>query len=264
MSVLDDLILGRYEPGDSLLHRFDAPLKLVLVLVLVICAFSVARPTALVALSTLALTLVACSGVSWRLWWRGLRVFRWLFLFTLVLHVLFSPGRTLWGMAFLSYDGLLQGLRVVWQLGLAVVFSSLLTLTTSPARIALAFVTLASPLQSLRIPVARGGEFILLTLHFLPLLREELVVARAAESTGKPGIWAQARQARDQFAPVLVRLADRAEELAVLLARGEALPGAGPPEEVKTLPRWQNWALFGCAMLLPLYLLGTRLWPTFA
>ncbi|WP_139172081.1 energy-coupling factor transporter transmembrane component T family protein [Geoalkalibacter ferrihydriticus] len=264
MPILDDLILGRFEPGESLLHRFDAPLKLILMPVLVICSFAVTRPAALTALSALALILAACSGYPWRTWWRGLLVFRWLFLFTLLLHLCFSPGRTLFGVAFLSFDGLLQGLRVIWQLSLAVVFSSLLTLTTSPARIARAFITLAAPLQKLRLPVARAGEFILLTLHFLPLLREELIVARTVGAGQPAGVAASVRRLRENLGPLLLRLVDRAEEMALALAQGHALPAIVDPAPKRSLSSWLNWTLFGAAMLVPVFLIGLRLWPTSA
>ena len=44
-------------------------------------------------------------------------------LFTLMLHLLFSPGRTLFGTCWLSYDGLLTGLRVAMELLLALFFA---------------------------------------------------------------------------------------------------------------------------------------------
>lgn len=262
--MLEDLLLGRYVPGQSLLHRFDIRLKLILIFSLIVAAFASVHVGALSALTVLALLLARGCGLPKGSWWRGLLIFRWLFLFTLLLHVLFSPGRTLFGMAFLSHDGLLHGLRVIWQLALAVVLSSVLTLTSSPVALARGMTALAEPLQVLRVPVARAGDFLLLILHFLPLLRDELAHARAAGGTRPSGLSVRLRLVRDSLAPLLMRLADRAEDMAQALARGERL-GEEPREPaVLPLAGRQNWVMFTAGLLLPLILLGMRLWPTSA
>ncbi|WP_305043061.1 energy-coupling factor transporter transmembrane component T family protein [Geoalkalibacter sp.] len=260
--MLDDLILGRFVPGQSLLHRFDARLKLILLLSLIVTALASSHFGTLVALSALTLLLASACGVPGRRWWRGLWMFRWLFLFTLLLHLLFSPGRTLLDMAFLSYDGLQHGLRVIWQLALAVLLSSVLTLTSSPAALARGLTALAAPLQRVRIPVARAGDFLLLILYFLPLLREELARARPLGGPHPQGLPARLRQLRDSLAPLLMRLADRAEDLAQAMARGDRW-GEDPREPaVVPLSGRQNWGIFFAGLLLPVILLGLRLWPT--
>jgi energy-coupling factor transport system permease protein len=265
--MLDDLTLGRFEPGQSLFHRFDVRLKLVLLPVLVVSSFATAQLQALLLLTVLALAFAALSRLPWRLWWRGLLVFRWLFLFTLLLHLIFSPGRTLFGFRYLSYDGLLSGMVVIWQLCLAVIFSSLLTLTAPPTELARAFTHLAKPFKWLHLPVARAGEFLLLTLYFLPLLREELAVTRGAAAMQPQDVASRMRHLRTHLSDLLLRLADRGEELAFRMASGETLETLGlkgdPPCSAPPLTFWQNGMIFSMGLLICLLLLGMRLWPIF-
>ncbi len=226
MALFDDLTLGRYLPGDSLMHRVDPRLKLVLVPAFIAATFSFGTPAALALISLFALAMMASSRISAKIWWRGIWLFRWLFLFTLLLHLFFSPGRTLFGSAFLSRDGLAGGTIVVWQLILAVFFSSLLTLTAPPHALARALTRLLSPLEKLGVPVKAWGEFFLLILSFLPVLGEELAtLPERRAATAAPGFLRRIKGLRNLLAPLLLGLVERGEGMAQALARGEPLRG---------------------------------------
>ena len=228
MALIDDLTLGRFVAGDSLLHRTDVRCKLILLAALVVAAFALPEPQQLAGLAILAAALIPFSGVSLRIWWRGLAAFRWLFLFTILLHVLLSPGHTLWGVEFLSRDGLLHGITVVVRLALAVTFSSLLTLTSSPPALALGIGSLFAPLKRVGLPSSRIAEMLFLSLHFIPLLREEMLAAAAArrqDVQGPASALQWARSFRDLVTPVILRMVERADTLARQLAAGkEILP----------------------------------------
>jgi energy-coupling factor transport system permease protein len=180
MALIDDMTLGRYVGGDSFLHRLDPRLKLTVLPLLVIAAFSAHTAGQRLALALLAGALVVLAGCHWRFFLRGLWVLRWLFLCTVLLHLFFSPGRTLFGSLWLSLDGLLRGLQVCEQLALAIVFSSLLTLSTSPAELASAVSALLLPLGRFGLPARELSLLLLLVLHFIPILREEGLAQLAA------------------------------------------------------------------------------------
>jgi energy-coupling factor transport system permease protein len=228
MALIDDLTLGRFVAGDSLLHRTDVPCKLILFAGLVVAAFALPELQQLAGLGILAAALISFSGVGLRIWWRGLSAFRWLFLFTILLHVLLSPGHTLWGVEFLSRDGLVHGLTVVVRLALAVTFSSLLTLTSSPPALARGIGSLLAPFERVGLPSSRIAEMLFLSLHFIPLLREEMLAAGAARRRNVQGPAAPlqwARSFRDLVTPVILQMVERADTLAWQLATGrEILP----------------------------------------
>lgn len=230
MALLDDITLGRFVPGDSLLHRCDPRLKLAGVPLLIVAVFSARGFPRLVVLAGAALLFMALSQIEVRVWWRGIRVFRWLFLFTLLLHLFFTPGKTLAGVAWLSEDGLWRGILVVSQLVLAVLFSSLLTLTASPQALAAAFSSFLAPLRRFRFPADEATMLFLLVLRFIPILREEsaesFARSRAAGIDPSRGSLAERALAlRRMTAPLVLRLVDRAEELAHQVAAGENVVG---------------------------------------
>jgi len=234
MALLDDITLGRFVPGDSLLHRLDPRLKLGGLPVLVIAAFAANTAGQRGGLALLAAVLIFLGGGQWRFFFRGLWALRWLFLCTVLLHLLLSPGRTLFGSLWLSLDGLLRGLLVCEQLALAVVFSSLLTLSTSPAELAAAISSFLLPLSRFGVPARDLSLLLLLVLHFIPILREEALAQVAAcrltpDGSDRTRLLERGRAVGRMVAPLLLRLVDRADRLALAVAAGATVVEELPP-----------------------------------
>jgi energy-coupling factor transport system permease protein len=117
---------------------------------------------------------------------------------------------------------LLRGGEVCSQLCLAVLFSSVLTLTTAPAKLAAAAGWFMAPLTRFRFPVEEIIALLLLALHFIPILREEAAQAadkvRAEASTRRLG---RLRFVERMIAPLVSSLVERADAMALALARGD-------------------------------------------
>jgi len=248
------LNLGAYRDGDSFLHLADSRLKILLLLGLVACLFS--ANSALRLLVILLLWLVAGRGCPAAIG-SGLRSIywlRWLLLFTLLLHLFFTPGRTLFGTGWLSYDGLLRGLLVDAQVILALLFSLLLSWTTRATELTWGLARLLSPLARLRLPVQEIGGLLLLVLHFFPIIQEELVGLDRQIPKGKISLLEKMRQRVGLVEPLLFRLLERADRLA-----REIVAGDHPLqlEDVATARRFQGSDLL---VLLAGILLLAGLW----
>lgn len=246
MSLLDDITLGRYVPGDSLLHRLDARIKLCGLPLFILAAFAAPGSARLAGLALCALALLLLAGIPFRVWWRGIRPFLWLFLCTLLLHLLLTPGRTLFGVEWLSYDGLLRGIQVSIQLLLAILFSSLLTLTSSVEALAAAIASLLTPLRRFRVPVDELTWLLQLVLHFIPLLREEGAVqvealSRSGEDPARGGLLQRGRLVGRMLAPLMLGLVDRADTLAHELVAGRQSLADAADVVLPRLPRRDLW-----------------------
>jgi energy-coupling factor transport system permease protein len=168
---------GLYRPGVSVLHRLDPRIKVLSSLTFVVLTFS-ARGwlplTVLLAATGLALwPVVQETAMIVRLCLR----LRWLLLFTFLMHLLFSPGRTLWGLSWLSFDGFLTGSFVCLQILLALIIASLTAMTTSHESLVGTFGWLTSPLQSLGCETDEWQRIFQLTLGFIPIVQEEFNAA---------------------------------------------------------------------------------------
>ena len=258
MTPFATLPLGRYRPGTSPLHRLDPRVKVLAVPLLVVATFAATTPRQLGALS-----LAAVGGwllgrlpraVIPRLVW----TLRWLFLFTILVHLLFAPGHTLFGVDWLSADGMVTGLLTCWRLLLALLFAAVLAATTTPAALAGAFSWLLHPLERLGLPVSAGSEMVLLVLYFIPLLRSEALEVYAERVAADGGIPPSGYLPRGRFVcrlllPLLLRLVDRADGLARSLAAGEEVPELAAVEALAP-PRAVLVALLVGALLVAILL----------
>ena len=99
---------------------------------------------------------------------------RWLLIFTLLMYLLLSSGRTLWGLGWLSLDGLQLGVFVCLQLALAALFTITLAITTLIEDLAAAFGWLVRPLSLFGCRTDDWQKILQLALGFLPVVHEEI------------------------------------------------------------------------------------------
>ncbi len=223
----DETEKGLFTPGDGLLHDLDPRLKVVACLLLVMLTFSSVNWVSLV-LVALALTgATLFSGLTLQPWLRASWGLRWLLLFTLLMHLLMSPGRTLWGTTWLSLDGLLAGLRVDLQIVLALFAAQLLTRTTTAEDLARTFGWFLSPLERCGCRVEEWRVLMLRAIQFLPIVRSEV---QATDTTAMPASSGKLSGRWDAWSErlegLLLRLVERGDVQARELAAAE--PDVGP------------------------------------
>jgi energy-coupling factor transport system permease protein len=209
-----------YRQGSGFLYLLDVRVKLLLLIFLIACLFSsstLLRPMVITAL-WLLLALSVKGGV--RDLWRVIKMFRWLLLFTLIMHLFFTPGQTLLGLSWLSYDGLLRGALINSQLLLAVVYSLLLSWTTEPDVLARGFESLLAPLKILKIPIREITGLFVLVLHFFPMIKAEIATEQEGMSHKRMNGLNSIKLWASRFEPILCRLFDRADSLAYDIANG--------------------------------------------
>jgi len=245
---------GLYRPADTPLHTLDPRLKVAFCLLLVMLSFAAANWVQLALPATVVgVSLWLCRAVTGRVWKLCLML-RWLLLFTLLMHLLFSPGRTLFGVSWLSLDGLLLGSLVCSQMIVAVLASALLALTTSAESLATTLGWYLKPLHYLGFKVAEWQRLMLLSLHFLPVVQEEARSARAITPnfSGR----SEAAEARiGRLRQFLHRMIDRGDEVAQGLVADE-----GPCTELEPLPPLWPLSFADSLFLVAMVLLLLTTW----
>ena len=230
MRFLQDITLGQYMPGDSFLHRLDPRTKFISLLLLMIITFLIKAFPALALLGAIFFLALLSSGLPWAYVFRGVRSFLWLFLFTGVLHFFFTPGPSLpffpVGFFNLTWTGLEKGVFVAAQLFLAVLISSLMTLTTSPLQMVYGLEKLIAPLKRFRVPVEDFSLMMMLAIKFIPILLGEtnrVIKAQSARGVDfeSGGFFHRAKNIVPILTPLLHGVFKRADDLAIaLMARG--------------------------------------------
>ena len=220
--MVKDITIGQYFPGQSVIHRMDPRMKLVLTLFFIVFIF-VCHNFWSLGLMVLALGVtVALSRISIRTILRGIKPVVIIILFTAVLNVLYiRTGDLLWEWKFLHFytGGIYTAIFMVIRILALIVASSLLTYTTSPTLITDAIERLLSPLKFMRSGVHTIAMMMTIALRFIPTLIEEFdKITSAQKARGADletgNILERTRALIPVFIPLFITSFRRAYELA--------------------------------------------------
>ncbi|HEL1618306.1 TPA: energy-coupling factor transporter transmembrane protein EcfT [Streptococcus suis] len=173
---MDKLILGRYIPGNSILHRLDPRSKLLAMFAFLLMIFWANNLVTNILLIAFVLGLVMLSRIRLSFFINGLKPMIGIILFTTFFQVFFTPGATiLWEFWIfkLSVEGLQQAGIIFVRFVLIIFFSTLLTLTTTPLSLADGIESGLAPLKRLKVPVHEIGLMLSMSLRFVPTLMDD-------------------------------------------------------------------------------------------
>lgn len=173
---MDKLILGRYIPGNSILHRLDPRSKLLAMFGFLLMIFWANNLVTNALLILFVLALVMLSRIRLSFFINGLKPMIGIILFTTFFQVFFTPGATIlleFWIFKLSVEGLQQAAIIFVRFVLIIFFSTLLTLTTTPLSLADGIESGLAPLKRFRVPVHEIGLMLSMSLRFVPTLMDD-------------------------------------------------------------------------------------------
>lgn len=185
--MLTDITLGQYFPGDSLLHRMDARVKIILLFFYIVGIFLFDNNICYGLNTVLAVLLVFLSGVSPRMVLKSIKPLWWILILTFVIQLFTVPGEVLAKLWIfnITYEGLIKGFLISLRLVLLIGVSSLLMLTTSPLMLTDALESLFRPLKRFGFPAHELAMMMTIALRFIPTLMEETdKIIKAQKSRG--------------------------------------------------------------------------------
>ena len=174
--MLSDITIGQFFPGDSLLHRRDPRVKLVLIFAYIVLVFIPQNWVGLGVAAAFLVFAVACSRLPLRLVWKSVKPIIPLIILTSALNIFYvDKGVELihWGFFRLTTGGLTTAAFIAIRILCLIAGSSLLTYTTSPTTLTDALERLLSPLKALHINVHELSMMMTIALRFIPTLIEE-------------------------------------------------------------------------------------------
>lgn len=220
---VQNITLGRYLPGDSIIHRLEPRLKFSLVISLMIITSLTRFYYLFVLIGVFAVVLGLLSKIPFLTLIKGLRPFLFLFLFTFLFHSFLTPGGDVYisfiGSTGITYEGLQQGAIINLRLFLLIYLSSILTLTTSPQKMVYAIEWFLSPLKLCGFPVKKFSMMILISLKFIPIIFQEINKAVSFHKNkhrkyGKWNLYLRVKEATSLISPIVINSVRRANELA--------------------------------------------------
>lgn len=260
--MLDKMIIGRYVPADSLLHRMDPRAKLLLVFFFVCVVFLANNVWTYGLLGVFTLVLILLSKISPRFIFNGLKPILIIIIFTFTLHIFFTKeGDLLLELGWLKvYEGgLRQAIFITLRFVFLILVTSLLTLTTTPIAITDGLESLLNPLKKWKFPVHELALMMSIALRFIPTLMEETdkimkaQVARGVDFSSGP-IKERIKAIVPLLVPLFVGSFKRAEELATAMEARGYRGGEG-----RTKYRKLSWANIDSFFMIALVILTVLL-----
>ncbi|KFZ42186.1 energy-coupling factor transporter transmembrane protein EcfT [Anoxybacillus flavithermus] len=261
--MMNNMIIGKYVPGDSLIHRLDPRTKLLLMFIYVFIVFLANNEWTYGVLTFFTCALLFLSRIKLSFIIKGLKPVLWVIVFTFLLHVLFTKEGNIvfqW-LGIEVYDkAIQQGAFISLRFLLLIVVTTLLTLTTTPIEVTDGMESLLSPLKKWNIPVHELALMMSISLRFIPTLMEETEkimkaqMARGVDFASGP-LSERMKAMTALLVPLFISAFKRAEELAVAMEVRGYRGGNG-----RTKWRELTWRGIDTAFMILLGFLAIVLW----
>lgn len=222
--MLSNITLGQYFPGNSFLHRMDPRVKILSTMVFIVAIFFADSPLGYGIVAAFTALTIGVSRLPARLLWNAVKPLWIIIVFTVAVHIFSTPGTVVWKFGFLSItvEGLRMGAYMAARLVFLLLFSSLLTYTTSPIRLTDGIEHLLNPFRRFGVPAHELAMMMTIALRFIPTLLEETDrIMKAQESRGADfttgNIIKRAKNMIPLLVPLFISAFRRADDLAIAM-----------------------------------------------
>ncbi len=242
---MNSMLMGRYIPGDSLIHRMDPRSKLLVMIAFVVVIFLANDWLGYLLLLVYTFAGVGLSRISVSYFLKGLRPMIGLILFTVIFQMLFTPGEHVlahfWVFQ-ISTESLVNAAYIFFRFVLIIFMSTILTLTTPPLTLADGIETGLAPLKKLHVPVHELGLMLSISLRFIPTLMDDTTMIMNAQKArgmdfGEGNLLQKIKSVIPILIPLFVSSFRRADDLAIAMESRGYQGGDG-----RTKYRQLKWA----------------------
>ncbi|MBQ7820716.1 MAG: energy-coupling factor transporter transmembrane protein EcfT [Clostridia bacterium] len=224
--MIKDITLGQFFPGNSLLHRLDPRIKIILTILFIAIVFLAKSTLSYLLVLAFTIALIIISGISFKTVLKSLKPIVFVLIITSALNIFWTVGDDLI-FSFWIIDIYAEGvnfaiLMVLRITSLLIGTSVLLTYTTSPIMLTDGLERLLAPLKAIKVPVHEFSLMMTIALRFIPTLIEETdkimsaQKARGADFT-TGSIISRAKALIPVLIPLFISSFRRADELATAM-----------------------------------------------
>ena len=217
-----EFTFGQYYPGESVIHKLDSRVKILLTIAFIVAVFLVEDFAGFLLPIGFLAVVYALSKMPFKVILGTLKPVLVLVIITAVLNLLFySSGEIIFEWAFIKIrDEALEFCAfMALRLILLVLGSSVMTLTTQPVELSDGLESLLTPLKWVKFPVHELALIMSIALRFIPTLTNEadrIIKAQMARGADfeSGNLFAKAKALIPILIPLLVSSFRRADELA--------------------------------------------------
>ena len=223
--MIKDITIGQYFPGNSVIHRLDSRVKLLLDILYLVILFTAQSYTGILIAMLFMVICYILARIKLIMILKSIKPILPLMIVTGLLNMLFIKGEEplfQWWIISVYPEGIRMALFMLMRVVALIVGMSLLTYTTSPIMLTDAIERLLSPLKKVRFPVHELSMMMTIALRFIPTLVEETDKIMSAQKArgaelDSGGLMKKAKSLIPILIPLFVSAFKRANELAVAM-----------------------------------------------
>lgn len=261
--MLNNITIGQFFPGDSLLHRMDPRAKIIGTTIFVGAIFLANTPLAYGIVAAFTIGAMLLSRLPLRLMWNAIKPLWIIIVFTMGIHIFTTPGNSLisYGIINITDNGVAMGLQMAARLVFLILFSSLLTYTTSPIRLTDGIEHLLNPFRRIGVPAHELAMMMTIALRFIPTLLDETDrIMKAQSARGADFVTGSIIQRAKNMIPLLVPLFisafRRADELAIAMEARCYRGGVNRTRMKELSITWVDYVGIGAVLMVTAILLA--------
>lgn len=223
---MKSIALGQYYPANSVIHKLDPRIKIILAVLYIVVSFLCKNIISFAALAASAIIIILLGRIPLKIVLRGLRPIIIILAFTSFINIFWTKGEiplVEWKFINIYLEGIFAALFIVVRITALIIGTSMfLTYTTTPIELTDALEDLLSPLKLLHVPVHEFAMMMTIALRFIPTLVEEtdrIMTAQKARGAdfSSGGLVQRAKALIPILIPLFVSAFNRAGDLATAM-----------------------------------------------
>ncbi|MGM9886921.1 MULTISPECIES: energy-coupling factor transporter transmembrane protein EcfT [unclassified Lactococcus] len=260
-----NMLMGRYIPGNSVIHKMDPRSKLLVIIAFIAVIFLAHDWFGYALLLVYTFLGVWLSKIPITYFLKGLRPMIGIILFTVIFQMLFTPGSHVifhFWIFQLSIESMINAVYIFFRFVLIIFMSTILTLTTPPLTLADGIETGLSPLKKIKVPVHELGLMLSISLRFIPTLMDDTTMIMNAQKArgmdfGEGNLLQKIKSVIPILIPLFVSSFRRADDLAIAMESRGYQGGDGRTKyrqlKWRTCDSWLILSIIAVAGLLILW-----------
>ena len=184
--MLQNVTIGQYFPGESLIHKIDPRMKIVLIFLMMAAVFVCKSYAALGLSLAVTVTVVIISRINLKVILKGMKPILIIVIITGLLNLFYGTGEPLfrfWVFK-ITESGINNAVFMALRVTLLVVIGLMLTYTTTPTSLTDAIESLLKPLHTLfKLDIHSLAMTMTIALRFIPTLIEEVDKIMSAQKS---------------------------------------------------------------------------------
>ncbi|MDR1628095.1 MAG: energy-coupling factor transporter transmembrane protein EcfT [Oscillospiraceae bacterium] len=173
--MIENVCLGQYIPGSSILHRLDPRIKILSFVIFMIISFMSGNIFSMSILILSVAVIILLSGVPLKVYFQSTKYILFLIFLSCVFNVFYDYGEAVFKFWVLTVtlESIKNSVIIILRVTSLMFVSSSVMFTTSHSNISFAIETFMKPLSIFKINAQDIATMITISLKFVPIIFEE-------------------------------------------------------------------------------------------